>query len=93
MEASHSCTPDAAQVAKESLLLHQFLAGIPEAIARQLRASGEVDKLEKAMTHARLLMTINPDPVAAIADKIQISTAEKLNETQLLKEQIAVLTE
>jgi len=45
------------------------------------------------MTHARLLMTINPDPVAAIADKIQISTAEKLNETQLLKEQIAVLTE
>ena len=39
--------PDTAQAAKEPLFLHQFLAGIPEAIARQLRASGEVDTLEK----------------------------------------------
>jgi len=34
------------------------------------------------MTRARLLMTINPDPVAAVTDKNQV---EKPNETQLLK--------
>ena len=104
--------PEAANDAKEPLLLHQFLAGIPEAIARQLplflhqflagtpeaiarqlRASGEVTTLDKAMTRARLLMTIDSEPVATIADKTPSLLAEKPNETQLLRKQIAVLTE
>ena len=78
--------PEAGQNAKEPLLLHQFLAGIPEAIARQLRASGEVTTLDKAMTRARLLMTIDREPVAAVVN-------EKPNETQFLREQLAALTE
>ena len=85
--------PEAANYAKEPLLLHQILAGIPEAIARQLRALGEVTTLDKAMTRARLLMTIDSEPVATIADKNPSPLAEKPNETQLLREQIAVLTE
>ena len=85
--------PEAANDAKEPILLHQFLAGIPEAIARQLRASGEVDTLDKAMTRARLLMAIDSEPVAAIADNNPSLPAEKPNETQLLREQIAILTE
>jgi len=68
--------PDAA---KEPLLLHQFLAGIPEAIVRQLRVSGEVNILEKVMTCARLVMTIDPDPVAAVADKNQRRNITKLS--------------
>jgi len=55
------------------------LAGIPEAIARQLRASGEVNTLEKVMTHARLLMRIDPDPVVAVADNNQEFPKEKLS--------------
>ena len=89
---SHSL-PEAANDAKEPLLLHQFLAGIPEAIARQLRASGEVTTLDKTMTRARLLMTIDSELVATIADKTPSLLAEKPNETQLLREQISVLTE
>ena len=32
--------------AKDPLLLHQFVAGLPEPIMKQLRASGEVKMLE-----------------------------------------------
>ena len=85
--------PEVANDTKEPLLLHQFLSGISEAIARQLRASGEVTTLDKAMTRARLLMTIESEPVATIADKTPSLLAEKPNETRLLREQIAVLTE
>jgi len=53
--------------------------GIPEDIARQLRALGEVNMLEKAVTCARLLMMIDPDPVAAVADKNQGSPEENPN--------------
>jgi len=49
--------------------LHQFLAGISEAIAKQLRASGEVTTLDAAITRARLLMTIESDSVATITEK------------------------
>ena len=75
----------------ESLLLHQFLAGIPKTIARQLQASEEVSTLEKAMTQARLLMAIESDSVAAVMDKQDC--AEKPSQTQLLREQITALTE
>ena len=55
-------------------------------IARQLRMSGKVNMLDKVMTHARLLMTIDHEPVAAVVN-------EKPNETQLLREQLTALTE
>ena len=77
--------PDVAQAAKEPLLLHQFLAGIPESIAKQVRASGEVTTLETAITRAKLLMTIDSDPVATLT--------EKPDEIQQLQQQVAVLTE
>jgi len=70
--------PDAAQATKEPLL-QQYMVGIPKDIARQLRASGEVNMLEKAMTCARLLMMIDLDPVAAVADKNQGSPEENPN--------------
>jgi len=84
--------PGTDQNALEPLLLYQFLAGIPNTISRQLRASGEVSTLEKVMTRAILLMSIESDSVAAVMDK-QDSCVEKSSETQLLKEQIAALTE
>ena len=54
--------PNMAKEAKEPLLLHQFLTGLPGPITRQLRASGDIKTLEAAMTRARLLMTIDAEP-------------------------------
>ena len=36
--------------AREQLLLHQFLAGIPESVSRHLRATGEIKTLDSAVT-------------------------------------------
>ena len=77
--------PDLEQAAREPFLLHQFLAGIPEAISKQLRASGEVTTLNAAITRAKLLMTIGSEPVAVLTNKP--------DEMQLLREQVAALTE
>ena len=71
--------------ARDPLLLHQFLAELPDGIRRQLRASGEVKTLEAAMEHVRLLMAIDSQPVAMLK--------EKFSEVQLLTEQVALLTE
>lgn len=59
-------TPDIAAASKEPLLLHQFLSEIPEPISRQLRTSGEIKTLDRAIERARLrlLMTIEPEPLA-----------------------------
>ena len=69
------------QAEREPFLLHQFLAGIPEAISKQLRALGEVTMLNAAIMQARLLMTIDSDPVVVLT--------EKPDEVQLLREQVA----
>ena len=58
--------PDLEQAVREPFLLHQFLAGIPEAIFKQLRASGEVTTLNAAITRAKLLMTIDSEWVAVL---------------------------
>ena len=82
--------PGVAQASREPLLLRQFLAGIPEPILRQLRASGEVTTLDKAIERARLLMTINPEPVATLQEKPDV---HKPDDMQILREQMAALTE
>lgn len=84
--------PNMEQAAKEPLLVHQFLAGIPDAIAKQLRASGEVTTLDTAITRARLLMTIDSDSVATLT-KTPNTLTEKPDEMRLLREQVAVLTD
>ena len=80
-------TPELEKTARDQLLLHQFLAGIPNAVSRQLRAAGEIKTLDAAITRTRLLMTIDDfgSGTAAIA--------EKPGEIDVLKEQIALITE
>jgi len=67
-------------------------SGIPEPISRQLRASGEIKTLDKAIERARLLMTIKPEPVAAPQENPSV-TMEKPSEIQILREQMAALAE
>lgn len=45
--------------ARDQLLLHQFIAGLPETVSQQIRASGEVKELETAVERAQILMAVN----------------------------------
>ena len=72
--------------ARDPLLLHQFISGLPEAMSRQLRASGETTSLDAAVNRARLLMTIEGQGQAAVA-------VTKDAEVEHLREQVALLTE
>ena len=72
--------------ARDQLLLHQFLAGIPPVIGRQLRATGEAKTLEAAVERARLLMTLDDQAHAAVV-------REGAGDVEQLKEQIGKLTE
>jgi len=74
--------------AKDSLLLHQFVAGLLEGIRRQIQVSGEVKTFEAAVTCTRLLMALDFQPVAAVHKPTNGSS-----EVQQLKDQVAVLTE
>jgi len=74
--------------AKDLLLLHHFVAGLPDTITRQLRVSREVKTLEAAVIRARLLMAVESQPVAAIEE----STKES-SDVQHLRDQVAALTE
>ena len=71
------------------LLLHQFLAGIPESVSRPIRASGEVQDLDKAVERARLLMTVSEAHNAAAV----VPDSQPASVTSKLEEQVAKLTE
>ena len=77
--------PELEKNARDQLLLHQFLAGIPNAVSRQLRATGEIKTLNATVTRARLRMTMLPGVARLLG--------EKPGEVDVLKEQIALLTE
>jgi len=86
--------PSLDKAAKELLLLHQFIAGLPEGIMWQLKVSGEVKTLEAAVTCARLLMAVESQPIAAIEESTnQDATTNKSSDVQQLRKQVAVLTE
>ena len=74
--------------AREQLLLHQFVAGLPEPVSSKLRATGETKKLETTVERARLLMTLesNPTQPAAAIDSSR-------TEVEGLRDQIAELTQ
>lgn len=69
--------------ARQQLLLHQFLGGLPVSVSKQIRAAGDVKDLDKAVERARLLMTIEGEQAPAAA----------VTEVQELKKQISELTE
>ena len=83
--------PEIDGLAREQLLLHQFLAGLPLTISKQLRATGDVSKLETAVERARLLLSLEAEQgdtasVAATAVK------EEKQQVQQLQEQIEQLS-
>ena len=76
--------PDADAGTRDQLLLHQFVGGLPTRIGKQLRATGEINDLDRVIERAKLLLTI---------EEPQRTAATQLTEVKELKEQISVLTE
>ena len=78
--------PSLDKLARDQLLLHQFLPGLPDKVGRQLRASGEIKTLAAAIERARLLMTIDDHGQSA-------AVTNEPSEVELLREQVALLTD
>ena len=73
---------------REQLLLHQFVAGLPGHVSKQLRAVGEIDDLDKVIERAKLLLTIDKrENIAAI------ETTEMPREMEVLQQQVSLLSE
>ena len=74
----------------KQLLLHQFIAGLPTEVSRQIRASGDTKELDSVVDRARLLMAMDwqertPQQGARLEPAGQ--------EMRQLQEQIASLSE
>ena len=83
-QLSKKAMPDADAATRKQLLLHQFVSGLPAHIGKQLRATGEVNDLDRVLEQAKLLMTIEEPQKAA---------AVQTSEVQELREQVSALTE
>jgi len=84
--------PDIDRPARDQLLLHQFLAGLPVSVSKQLRATGDVNKVDTALERARLLMALEVEG----GEKPSMVTATTISEggqqVQRLQEQVKELT-
>ena len=56
--------------ARDQLLVHQLLKGLPRPVSRQIRATGETADLGKIVERARLLMTMENHEQTATVSKV-----------------------
>ena len=76
---------------KEQLILHQFVAGLPATVCRQLRAAGDMTNLQSTLERAKLLLSLEAEQnVAAVAPQMGTSSSHCM---ERLVEQVAALTE
>ena len=59
--------PDLDADAREQLLLHQFLAGIPAPVGKQLCTTGDTKKLEETVERVQLLISLDNQEAATAA--------------------------
>ena len=86
--------PDLPNEAREQLLLHQFLAGIPSAISKQLHSAGNTRALDTTVERVRLLRIIKRDlEQTGVAPICQEDGGSKLPEVTELKTQLVELLE
>ena len=88
--------PELPNKVREQLLLHQFLAGLPSAISKQLHSLGDTKALDAMVERAQLLITIEKDHeqkgVAPISQDDRDSKLSEVTEIKLkLSEQVAAL--
>ena len=79
--------------AREQLLLHQFLAGLPSAISKKLRSVGDTRALDTTVERVRLLMTIERDlEQTGVAPISREGGGSKLPKVTELKTQLVELS-
>ena len=78
--------------AREQVLLHQFLAGLPPSVSRQIRATVEARELEQTVKHARLLMAISEQEHTAAIPEDPSELQQLRKQVQNLTEHVAALT-
>ena len=80
--------PEVQGAMRDRLLRHQFLAGLPAQVSKQLRAAGEIDDLDKMVERAKLLLTLDHEERVAT-----VGTTNRAPEIEALQQQLSVLTE
>ena len=80
--------------AKEKLLLHQFVAGLPPAISKPLRAAGNTTDLRSTVERAKLLNALeNEQQTAGVTPPSNVNPIPTNAAVEKLTEQVAALTE
>ena len=81
--------PVLAAEAKQQLLVHQFLAGLPVSVSQQLRATGDTKVLDRVVERAKLLMVVQEQTAATTSEETEVS--KLLSQVSQLTEQVAAL--
>lgn len=84
--------PELAEDASQQLLIHQFLAGLPAPVSRQLRAVGNTTNLEQIVERAKVLMVVDSSEKIAAVQSENSEVSSLKAQIQELTEQVAVLT-
>ena len=82
--------PGLAAEAKQQLLVHQFLAGLPVSVSQQLRATGDTKTLDQVVERAKLLMVVQ-EQAAAITSEGEAEVLKLQAQVSQLTEQVAAL--
>ena len=81
--------PGLAAEAKQQLLVHQFLAGLPVSVSQQLRATGDTKVLDQVVERAKLLMIVQEQTAAVTSEETEMLKLQA--QVSLLTEQVAAL--
>ena len=81
--------PVLAAEAKQQLLVHQFLAGLPVSVSQQLRATGDTKVLDGVVERAKLLMVVQEQTAATTSKETEMSKLR--SQVSQLTEQVAAL--
>ena len=83
--------PDLAPAAKDQLLVHQFLAGLPQDISKQLRATGVTNTLSETVERAKLIMAVDHHGQAAAVSTEPVNS--NTSDIQQLQQQLTAISE
>ena len=81
--------PGLAAKAKQQLLVHQFLAGLPVSVSQQLRATGDTKVLDQVVERAKLLMIVQEQTAAVTSEETEMLKLQA--QVSQLTEQVAAL--
>ena len=85
--------PEIDSKARDQLLLHQFIAGLPLKVSRELRAAGETKELGVTLQRARLLLSLEDQHQLTESGPLGSSTKQPNEREQAMAASIDRLTQ